>query len=80
MKVKAKINNSFIIKDKWYDVIGERETVSRENSRIYKYYKIKNNLTDKISKLDDLGSWFLSEFFYNVEEVRDLKIDEIIQK
>lgn len=72
MKVKAKINNSFIIKDEWYDVIGERET--RENSRIYKYYKIKN-ITEIF-----MGSWFLSEFFYNVEEVRDLKIDEIIQK
>ncbi len=85
MRVKAKISNSKLIKNEWYEVVAES---SPKLLSITHYIKIKNH-TNKIWNTwksiasDANETWVDSSFFYTDEEIiqqmRDLKIKMILE-
>lgn len=72
MKVKAKIDDEYLIKDEWYEVIK----VSKSNRYAEgSYYRLKNI---NLKRWDT--NWFESEDFYTLEEIRDQKLNEILNE
>jgi hypothetical protein len=69
--VKCKSSNRFLIKDEWYEVTNV-DTIP--NSKKVSYELI--NHTHKRWNT----SWYLETNFYTLEEVRDIRLDEILQK
>ncbi len=72
MKVKVKVDietSSFsLIKDEWYEVLD-----TRVNS-INTYYKIEHKKDSILAY-----QWFLSDKFYTLEEIRELKLETILK-
>jgi hypothetical protein len=67
MKVKAKESNRFLIKDEWYVVKHISHVENPTN------YELENH-TDKNWNT----SWYHEVNFYTLEEVRDMKLKEIL--
>ena len=81
--VKCKSNNRFLIKDEWYEVISTNDV---DNGGYYQllqgskpdrtiHYELVNH-THKIWNT----SWYHESNFYSLDEIRDIKLDEILQK
>jgi len=68
MKVKAKESNRFLIKDEWYKV-----TIIDDRSKRSISYQLENH-TDKIWSTN----WYHKANFYTLEELRDIKLEEIL--
>ena len=83
MKVKCKSSNRFLIKDEWYKVINinDVDNGGYPHPEEYKeatpgrsvHYEIENH-TDKNWNT----SWYHEVNFYTLEEVRDMKLKEIL--
>lgn len=85
MKVKAKNSNRFLTKDEWYEVLCIRTTEEfNDNSRLAEFeceatpISIRYELVNHTSKRW-ATSWYHETNFYTVQEIRDNKIDQIIQ-
>jgi hypothetical protein len=93
MKVKAKKSNRFLIKDEWYEVISTNQGVCRNeklctfnNGGYYQLLKgstpgrtIHYELVNHTHKRWNT-SWYHETNFYTLEEVRDMKLNQILQK
>lgn len=81
--VKAKQSNRFLIKDEWYEVISTNDV---DNGGYYQLLKgstpgrtIHYELVNHTHKRWNT-SWYHETNFYTLDEVRDMKLDEILQK
>ena len=73
MKVKAKLNNRFLIKDEWYKVISTTDEIGNKNPYKSISYQLENH-TNKIWSTN----WYHEINFYTLDEVRDMKLEEIL--
>jgi hypothetical protein len=69
--VKAKQSNRFLIKDEWYEVTNV-STISHSK-------KVSYELINHTHKRW-YTSWYYEANFYTLEELRDMRLDEILQK
>ncbi len=81
--VKVKQSNRFLIKDEWYEVISTNDV---DNGGYYQLLKgstpgrtIHYELVNHTHKRWNT-SWYHETNFYTLEELRDMKLDEILQK
>ena len=70
--VKSKICNRFLNKDEWYEVSNVSKISDSE--KVFSYELI--NHTHKRWNT----SWYYEANFYTLEELRDIRLDEILQK
>ena len=63
--VKCKSSNRFLIKDEWYEVANVGEVS----------YELINHTHKRWN-----SSWYYEANFYTLEELRDIRLDEILQK
>ena len=70
MKVKCKSSNRFLIKDEWYQVIN-KSIIPHSKTGSYELL----NHTDKKWNT----SWYLESNFYNIDEIRNDKLNELLQ-
>lgn len=70
MKVKCKQSNRFLIKDEWYDVISTNFNTS---DWVGIMYQLINHTNKKWN-----SSWFHETNFYTPQELRDIKINQIL--
>ncbi len=77
MKVKAKITNSFMNKDEWYEVIEKRDNIhlSHTGKKDFWYFKIC-----VVSEIFTSTYWTSSDDFYTVEELREKRLNEILNE
>ena len=88
--VKCKSSNHFLIKDEWYEVISinyydeEKLDQSLQGFKFLEasvgkgrtiHYKLVNH-TDKRW----ITSWYHETNFYSLDEIRDMKLNQILQK
>jgi hypothetical protein len=69
--VKCKSSNRFLIRDEWYEVTNV--------STITHSKKVSYELINHTHKRWNT-SWYLETNFYTLEELRDMRLDEILQK
>ena len=69
--VKCKASCRFLIKDEWYEVTNV--------STITHSKKVSYELINHTHKRWNT-SWYLETNFYTLEELRDISLDEILQK
>jgi hypothetical protein len=69
--VKCKSSNRFLIKDEWYEVTNI-STISHSK-------KVSYELVNHTHKRWNT-SWYHETNFYTLEELRDMRLDEILQK
>ena len=69
--VKCKSNNRFLIKEEWYEVTNV--------STITHSKKVSYELINHTHKRWNT-SWYHETNFYTLEEVRDMKLNQILQK
>ena len=69
--VKCKSNNRFLIKEEWYEVIS----INYYNNGRYDLYELVNHTHKRWN-----SSWYHETNFYSLEEVRDMKLNQILQK
>lgn len=72
MKVKCKQSNRFLIKDEWYDVISTNFNTS---DWVGIMYQLINHTHKKWNT-----SWYHESNFYSLDEIRDMKLNQILQK
>ena len=72
--VKCKSNNRFLIKEEWYEVISINSYLHYNNVR-YDHYELVNHTHKRWN-----SSWYHETNFYTLEELRDIRLDEILQK
>lgn len=70
--VKCKSSNRFLNKDEWYEVTNVSKFSDSE--KVFSYELI--NHTHKRWN----SSWYHEANFYTLEELRDISLDEILQK
>ena len=63
--VKCKSSNRFLIKDEWYEVANVDEVS----------YEIINHTHKRWNT-----SWYHETNFYSLDEIRDMKLNQILQK
>jgi hypothetical protein len=73
MKVKAKQSNRFLIKDEWYVVISNSDIDENITKKETIYYQLYNHTNKKWN-----SSWFHETNFYTLQELRDIKINQIL--
>jgi len=75
--VKCKSNNRFLIKDEWYEVISINYYNNGRYSLglCYDHYELVNHTHKRWN-----SSWYHETNFYTLEELRDIRLDEILQK
>ena len=69
--VKCKASCRFLIKDEWYEVTNV-DTIPHSK-------KVSYELINHTHKRWNT-SWYLETNFYTLEELRDMRLDEILQK
>ncbi len=69
--VKCKSSNRFLIKDEWYEVTNV-DTIPHSK-------KVSYELINHTHKRWN-SSWYYEANFYTLEELRDISLDEILQK
>jgi hypothetical protein len=69
--VKCKASCRFLIKDEWYEVTNV-DTISHSK-------KVSYELINHTHKRW-YTSWYYEANFYTLEELRDMRLDEILQK
>jgi len=69
--VKCKASCRFLIKDEWYEVTNVSTTPKRK--------KVSYELINHTHKRWNT-SWYYETNFYTLEELRDMRLDEILQK
>jgi hypothetical protein len=69
--VKCKASCRFLIKDEWYEVTNV-DTISHSK-------KVSYELINHTHKRWNT-SWYYEANFYTLEELRDISLDEILQK
>jgi len=69
--VKCKSSNRFLIKDEWYEVTNV--------SKIPHSKKVSYELINHTHKRWNTN-WYHETNFYTLEELRDISLDEILQK
>jgi len=69
--VKCKSTNRFLIKEEWYEVTNV--------SKIPHSKKVSYELINHTHKRWNT-SWYHETNFYTLEELRDISLDEILQK
>ena len=69
--VKCKSSNRFLIKDEWYEVTNV-DTIPHSK-------KVSYELINHTHKRWNT-SWYYEANFYTLEELRDISLDEILQK
>ena len=70
--VKCKASCRFLIKDEWYEVTNVSTT---PNSKKVFSYELINHTHKRWN-----SSWYYEANFYTLEELRDISLDEILQK
>jgi hypothetical protein len=70
--VKSKICNRFLNKDEWYEV--SNVSTFTHSEKVFSYELI--NHTHKRWN----SSWYHETNFYTLQELRDISLDEILQK
>ena len=83
MKVKCRYSNRFLIKDEWYEVISINDVDNGGYYQLLKgstpgrtiHYELVNHTHKKWNT-----SWYHETNFNTLEEVRDMRLDEILQK
>jgi hypothetical protein len=81
--VKCKSSNRFLIKDEWYEVISTNDSIHHYQHQLLKgstpgrtiHYELVNHTHKRWNT-----SWYHETNFYTLDEVRDMKLDEILQK
>ena len=73
--VKCKSNNRFLIKDEWYEVTNGGMIAISTNDVDNGYYELVNHTHKRWN-----SSWYHETNFYTLEELRDIRLDEILQK
>jgi hypothetical protein len=81
--VKCKDSCRSLIKDEWYEVISTNDV---DNGGYYQFFKgstpgrtIHYELVNHTHKRWNT-SWYHETNFYTLEELRDMRLDEMIQK
>ena len=69
--VKCKSTNRFLIKDEWYEVISTNDV----DNGLTIHYELVNH-THKIWNT----SWYHETNFYTLDEIRDMNLNQILQK
>ena len=69
--VKCKSSNRFLIKDEWYEVTNV-STIPRSK-------KVSYELINHTHKRWNT-SWYHETNFYSLDEIRDMKLNQILQK
>ena len=69
--VKCKSSNRFLIKDEWYEVTNV-DTIPHSK-------KVSYELINHTHKRWNT-SWYYEANFYTLEELRDMKLNQILQK
>ena len=77
--VKCKSTNRFLIKEEWYEVtnvstVGNSECYQSPHSK-----KVSYELVNHTHKRWNT-SWYHENNFYSLDEIRDMKLNQILQK
>jgi len=70
MKVRCKQGNRFLIKDELYEVININKV--RNTDKVS--YQLKNHTDKKWTT-----TWYFEANFYSLEELRNIKIEELLK-
>ena len=75
--VKCKSNNRFLIKEEWYEVISINYYNNGRYSLglCYDHYELVNHTHKRWNT-----SWYHETNFYSLDEIRDMKLNQILQK
>ena len=73
MKVKCKSSNRFLIKNEWYQVISSSDVEENITKKETIHYQLINHTDKKWN-----SSWFHETNFYTLQEIRDIKINQIL--
>ena len=72
--VKCKSSNRFLIKDEWYEVTS----INYYDNGVTIHYEIHYELVNHTHKRWNT-SWYHETNFYSLDEIRDMKLNQIIQ-
>jgi hypothetical protein len=73
--VKCKFSNRFLIRDEWYEVTS----INYYDNGVTIHYEIHYELVNHTHKRWNTN-WYHETNFYTLEELRDISLDEILQK
>jgi len=83
--VKCKSSNRFLIKDEWYEVISTNDV---DNGSFTNYQLLKGSKPGRTIHYELVNhtdkrwntSWYHESNFYSLDEIRDMKLNQILQK
>ena len=77
--VKCKSSNRFLIKDEWYEVISITNFALLNTNDVDNGLTIHYELVNHTHKIWNT-SWYHETNFYTLDEIRDMKLNQILQK